>query len=83
MFSRFPSLAGLETLQLYSFDAACDVAWEIQQRVPHIDTKQREMNRWLIPNKLQQPGVKNEDKAVSSCETHAIMFLKAKRGALS
>jgi len=80
---RFPSLAGLETLQLYSFDAACDVVWEIQQRVPHIDTKQREMNRWLTPNKLQQPSVQNEDKDVSSCETHAIMFLKTKRGALS
>lgn len=80
---RFPSLAGLETLQLYSPDAACDVAWKIQQRVPHIGTMQREMNRWLIPNKLQRPGVKNEDKIVSSCETYAIMFLKTKHGALS
>lgn len=80
---RFPSLVGLETLQLYSPDAACDVAWEIQQRVPHIGTMQRELNRWLIPNKLQRPSAKNEDKTVSSCETHVIMFLKTKHGALS
>lgn len=80
---RFPSLVGLETLQLYSPDAACDVTWEIQQRVPHISTMQRELNRWLIPNKLQRPAVKNEDKIVSSCEIHAIMFLKKKHGALS
>lgn len=80
---RFPSLVGLETLQLYSPDAACDVAREIQQRVPHIGTMQRELNRWLIPNKLQRPSAKNEDKTVSSCETHAIMFLNTKHGALS
>lgn len=80
---RFPSLAGLETLQLYSPDAACDVAWEIQQRVPHISTVQREMNRWLVPNKLQRPGMKNDDNFVSSRETHAIMFLNTKHGALS
>jgi hypothetical protein len=75
---RFPLLTELETLELYSPGAACDVAWEIQQRVPHIGTMQRELNRWLIPNKLQRSGVKNEGKTVSSCETHAIVFLTAK-----
>ncbi|WP_313052650.1 plasmid SOS inhibition protein A [Pantoea piersonii] len=56
---RFPSLIGLETLQLYANDAACEVAGEIQLRALHMDSDQQEMNRWLIPNKL---GIARSEK---------------------
>ncbi|MDO6407436.1 hypothetical protein [Pantoea phytobeneficialis] len=48
----FPSLDGLETLQLYAGDTACEVAGEIHLRSLHLDSAQKEMNRWVVPNKL-------------------------------
>lgn len=56
---RFPSLNGLETLQPYAGDVACEVAGEIHLRSLHMDRAQKDMNRWLIPNKLaaiSEPG---------------------------
>ncbi|MEJ6890812.1 hypothetical protein V3594_42825, partial [Bradyrhizobium diazoefficiens] len=49
---RFPSLNGLETLQPYAGDVACEVAGEIHLRSLHMDSAQKGMNRWLVPNKL-------------------------------
>lgn len=49
---RFPSLNGLETLQPYAGDVACEVAGEIHLRSQHMDSAQKGMNRWLVPNKL-------------------------------
>ena len=49
---RFPSLNGLETLQPYTGDVACEVAGEIHLRSLHMDSAQKSMNRWLVPNKL-------------------------------
>lgn len=49
---RFPSLAGLETLQLYADEAACEVAGEIHQRALCMSPVQNDLNRWLVPNKL-------------------------------
>lgn len=49
---RFPSLNGLETLQPYAGDVACEVAGEIHLRSLHMDRAQKGMNRWLVPNKL-------------------------------
>lgn len=49
---RFPSLNSLETLQPYSGDVACVVAGEIHLRSLHMDSAQKDMNHWLVPNKL-------------------------------
>lgn len=49
---RFPSLNGLETLQPYAGDVSCEVAGEIHLRSLHMDSAQKDMNRWLVPNKL-------------------------------
>lgn len=49
---RFPSLSSLETLQPYAGDIACEVAGEIYLQSKHMDSGQKEMNRWLVPNKL-------------------------------
>jgi len=49
---RFPSLNDLETLMPYSGDVACEVAGEIHLRALHMDSAQKGMNRWLVPNKL-------------------------------
>ncbi len=49
---RFPSLNGLETLMPYSGEVACEVAGEIHLRALHMDSAQKGMNRWLVPNKL-------------------------------
>ncbi|CDK23900.1 plasmid SOS inhibition protein A (plasmid) [Erwinia amylovora LA637] len=49
---RFPSLNGLETLQPYAGDVACEVAGEIHLRSLYMDSAQKDMNRWLVPNKL-------------------------------
>lgn len=49
---RFPSLSGLETLQPYAGDVACEVAGEIHLRSLHMDSAQKGMNHWLVPNKL-------------------------------
>ena len=49
---RFPALNGLETLQPYAGDVACEVAGEIHLRSLHMDSAQKDMNRWLVPNKL-------------------------------
>lgn len=49
---RFPSLNGLETLQPYAGDVVCEVAGEIHLRSLHMDSAQKGMNRWLVPNKL-------------------------------
>lgn len=56
---RFPSLSYLETLQLYAPDAACDVAGEIHLCAQHMSDAQREMNSWLVPNKLMAKPIKN------------------------
>jgi len=49
---RFPSLNGLETLQPYAADAACEVAGEIHYRSQQMDFAHKAMNSWLVPNKL-------------------------------
>lgn len=49
---RFPSLGDLETLQPYAEDVACEVAGEIHLRSLHMDSVQKDMNRWLVPDKL-------------------------------
>jgi len=62
---RFPSLNGLETLQPYAGDVACEVAGEIHLRALHMNPDQQEMNRWLIPNKLaaiSEPGFISDNR---------------------
>lgn len=49
---RFPALTDLETLQLWSEDAACEVAGEIHLRALHMSCAQAALNSWLVPNKL-------------------------------
>lgn len=50
---RFPSLNDLETLQPYTGDVVCEVAGEIHLRSLHMDRTQKNMNHWLVPNKLR------------------------------
>ncbi|WP_313618937.1 plasmid SOS inhibition protein A [Pantoea septica] len=74
--SRFPSLTGLETLQLYAPDAACEVAGEIYLRALNMDSGQQEMNRWLVPNKLM------DGTDISSAPWHpGIVLPRAQGGA--
>jgi len=49
---RFSSLNGLETLMPYSGDVSCEVAGEIHLRSQRMDSAQKGMNSWLVPNKL-------------------------------
>lgn len=58
---RFPSLNGLETLLPYAVDVACEVAGEIHLRSLHMDSAQKEMNRWLVPNKLTARNIFSRD----------------------
>lgn len=49
---RFLLLSGLETLQPYTGDVACEVVSEIHLRSLRMDSAQKGMNRWLVANKL-------------------------------
>ncbi|KJV43738.1 hypothetical protein VH86_24480 [Pantoea sp. BL1] len=53
----FPSLNGLETLQPYAGDVACEVAGEIHLRSLHMNSAQKDMNCWLVPNKLTSRSI--------------------------
>ncbi|MDL4916197.1 MAG: plasmid SOS inhibition protein A [Enterobacterales bacterium endosymbiont of Blomia tropicalis] len=58
---RFPSLNDLETLQPYAGDVACEVAGKIHLRSLHMDSTQKNMNHWLVPNKLTARNILSRD----------------------
>ncbi|WP_058973961.1 hypothetical protein [Type-D symbiont of Plautia stali] len=58
---RFLSLNDLETLQQYAGDVAFEVAGEIHLRSLHMDSKQKNMNHWLVPNKLTARNILSRD----------------------